>query len=173
MRPIRKYAAFFAALLMLLATMLSACKKPDNTTEAPTDAPVTEAPTEKPTDKPTEPPTEPTTGEPIEEFELPKEAGTNQLSIYWRSDTADYSKCDVWMWWDDADGRGYEFHPSNYGVKCVVNVPESVTQVGFIVRKECSEPCGTSWGEAVKDWDSDRFAVITGEETIFTNAAAE
>ncbi len=165
MRPIRKYAAFFAALLMLLATMLSACKKPDNTTEAPTDAPVTEAPTEKPTDKPTEPPTEPTTGEPIEEFELPKEAGKNQLSIYWHSDTADYSKCDVWMWWDDADGRGYEFHPSNYGVKCVVNVPESVTQVGFIVRKECSEPCGTSWGEAVKDWDTDRFAVITGEET--------
>ena len=165
MRPIRKYAAFFAALLMLLATMLSACKKPDNTTEAPTDAPVTEAPTEKPTDKATEPPTEPTTGEPIEEFELPKEAGKNQLSIYWHSDTADYSKCDVWMWWDDADGRGYEVHSSNYGVKCVVNVPESVTQVGFIVRKECSEPCGTSWGEAVKDWDSDRFAVITGEET--------
>ncbi|MBQ5952392.1 MAG: type I pullulanase [Lachnospiraceae bacterium] len=161
MKQIRKYAALLVAILMLLATVLSSCGKP----ETPTTAPVTEAPTESSTEKPTEPPTQPTENAPAEEFELPKEAGKNQLSLYWHSDTADYSKCDVWMWWDGADGRGYEFHPSAYGVKCVVNVPEDVAQVGFIVRKECSDPCGTSWGNAVKDWDGDRFAVITGEET--------
>ena len=35
MKAIRKYAAFFIAALLLMATVLSSCNKPDNTTEAP------------------------------------------------------------------------------------------------------------------------------------------
>ncbi len=101
-----------------------------------------------------------------DDYVLPKEEGYNQLTLYWSNAKKDYSKCDVWMWWDGADGRGYPFHRCNYGVMCVVNVPESVSQVGFIVRTDCSEPCGTSWGSANKDYGDDRFAVITGESTV-------
>lgn len=103
---------------------------------------------------------------PTEEFTLPREDGCNQLTLYWSSATADYDACDVWMWWDGKDGCGYAFHPCAYGAKCVVNVPEEIEQVGFIVRTDCSDPCGTSWGTATKDFEDDRFAVITGEDTV-------
>ena len=101
-----------------------------------------------------------------EDYVLPKEDGYNQLTLYWSNPKKDYSTCDVWMWWDGADGRGYPFHRCNYGAMCVVNVPESVEQVGFIVRTDCSDPCGTSWGSANKDYADDRFAVITAKETV-------
>ena len=55
----------------------------------------------------------------------------------------------------------------SYGAKVIVNVPEGIEEVGFIVRRDCSDPGGTSWGEATKDATSeDRFAVIEGEETF-------
>ena len=100
-----------------------------------------------------------------DEYTLPPEDGCNQLTLYWTDPDADYDKCDVWMWWDGQDGSGRLFHPCDYGVKCVVNVPESVTEVGFIVRRDCSDPGGSSWGEASKDYPDDRFAVITGPDT--------
>jgi len=100
-----------------------------------------------------------------EEYTLPPEDGCNQLTLYWTAPDADYDKCDVWMWWDGQGGGGHLFHPCDYGVKCVVNVPESVSEVGFIVRRDCSDPGGSSWGEATKDYPDDRFAEITGPDT--------
>ena len=100
-----------------------------------------------------------------EDYELPREDGTNQVIFYWTANGVDYDKCDMWIWFPGADGRGYLFHRCEYGAKVILNVPEDVTEVGFIVRRNCSEPGGASWGEATKDYDGDRYAVITGEVT--------
>ena len=101
-----------------------------------------------------------------EEYTLERPEGYRQLTLCWSAEDADYDKCDVWMWWDGEDGSGRLFHPCPYGVKCVVNVPEEIDEVGFIVRRECSDPGGSSWGEAVKDFADDRFAVLTAPETV-------
>ncbi|MBQ3763343.1 MAG: type I pullulanase, partial [Clostridia bacterium] len=90
---------------------------------------------------------------------------TNLLYLYWADPNADYETCDVWVWFPGADGRGYLFEECDYGVRIKVEVPADVTQVGFIVRRDCSEPGGTSWGSAVKDYDGDRYADILGKET--------
>ena len=100
-----------------------------------------------------------------EEYTLPREEGTRQLTFYWVQDSGNYEKCDMWIWFPNADGRGYLFHPCEYGAKVVLNVPEDVSKVGFIVRKDCSEPGGSSWGSATKDFDGDRYAELTGETT--------
>ncbi len=100
-----------------------------------------------------------------EEYTLPLEDGYNQLTLYW-THNGTYENCDIWIWWGDVAGKGYVFHECAYGGKVVVNVPEGVEQVGFIVRKNCSEPGGSSWGSATKDYEQDRFAVITGKETV-------
>ena len=100
-----------------------------------------------------------------EEYTLPREEGTRQLTFYWQDEEADYSTCDMWIWYPNADGHGYLFHPCAYGVKVVLNVPEDVSEVGFIVRRRCSDPGGASWGEATKDYDGDRYAEITGDTT--------
>ena len=100
-----------------------------------------------------------------EEYTLPREEGTRQLTFYWQDEEADYSTCDMWIWYPNADGHGYLFHPCDYGVKVVLNVPEDVSEVGFIVRRRCSDPGGASWGEATKDYDGDRYAEITGDTT--------
>ncbi len=100
-----------------------------------------------------------------EEYELPREEGTRQLTFYWYGDGVDYEKCDMWIWYPNKDGHGYLFHPCAYGVKVVLNVPEDISRVGFIVRKNCSNPGGSSWGDATKDYDGDRYAEITGETT--------
>ncbi len=101
------------------------------------------------------------------EYTLPREDGCNQLTIYWKGDE-DLSKNDIWIWFPNKDGRGYVMHECNYGGKVVVNVPEDVTEVGFIVRLNCSAPGGTSWGEATKDaTDSDRFVEMNGDTTIY------
>ena len=100
-----------------------------------------------------------------EEYTLPREEGTRQLTFYWVQDSGNYEKCDIWIWFPNADGRGYLFHPCEYGAKVVLNVPEDVSKVGFIVRKDCSEPGGSSWGSATKDFDGDRYAELTGETT--------
>ena len=99
------------------------------------------------------------------EYFLPKEPGCRQLTLYWNDPGADYSKCDVWLWFPGKDGSGQLFYPCAYGVKCMVNVPEDVKEVGFIVRKDCSDPGGKSWGNATKDVEEDRFAVMTGDDT--------
>ena len=99
------------------------------------------------------------------EYELPREEGTRQVTFYWYREGTDYNKCDMWIWYPNADGHGYLFHPCEYGAKVVLNVPEGISQVGFIVRRDCSDPGGSSWGQATKDYDSDRFAEITGDTT--------
>lgn len=90
--------------------------------------------------------------------------GCALLNIYWNGDT-DIATSDVWAWLEGKDGKGYLFEPCEYGMVCQVEIPEGTEEVGFIVRKNCSAPGGTSWGEATKDYESDRFAVITGPVT--------
>ena len=104
-------------------------------------------------------------GAPEDEYKLPLEDGYNQLTIYFNHNDT-YENCDVWIWWGDVAGKGYILHECAYGAKAVVNVPEGVEEVGFIVRKNCSDPGGTSWGSATKDFEADRFAVIEGRETV-------
>ncbi len=100
-----------------------------------------------------------------EEYTLPLEDGYNQLTIYWNYNGT-YENCDVWVWWGDKAGQGQLFHECAYGAKMVVNVPEGIDEVGFIVRRDCSEPGGSSWGSATKDYEQDRFAAIEGRETV-------
>ena len=103
---------------------------------------------------------------PAGEYTIPKEAGYNQLTFY-LVHPGDLSDWDIWCWWDGKEGSGNALHPCDKGGKVVLNIPEGVEQVGFIVRSGCSEPGGSSWGEATKDATSeDRFAVIEGEETF-------
>ena len=103
------------------------------------------------------------------EYDIETLEGYNKLTFYWvnpmYSSWEDYETCDIWIWYDDVDGKGYLMEQCEYGAKVVINVPETVTEVGFIVRKDCSEPGGTSWGSALKDGGDDRFAIITGKET--------
>ena len=98
------------------------------------------------------------------EYKLPLEDGYNQLTFYWSYKGGTYENCDIWIWWGDKAGQGYLFHECNYGAKVVINVPEDVGEVGFIVRRDCSEPGGSSWGNATKDYESDRFAIIEGKD---------
>lgn len=107
------------------------------------------------------PPTEPAPSEYIE----PVQDGYNQVTFYW-THSGTYENCDMWIWWGDKAGQGYLFHECEYGAKVVVNVPEGIEEVGFIVRKNCSDPGGSAWGSATKDYEQDRFAVIEGKETF-------
>ena len=103
------------------------------------------------------------------EYDIETPEGYNKLTFYWVnpmfSSWKDYESCDIWIWYDDIDGKGYLMTECEYGAKVVINVPETVTEVGFIVRKDCTEPGGSSWGTASKDGGDDRFAIITGKET--------
>ena len=152
----RKLALFLSLLLLL--SLFAGCVQPvdgpgmENSTGATQAPPATDAPPV--TDAP-----------PADEYTLEREPGTNQLIFYWKVDNVDLSKCDMWIWYPNADGRGYTFHDWAYGGKVILNVPTDVTEVGFIVRKNCSDPGGTSWGDAAKDYEDDRFAQITGEVT--------
>ncbi len=164
------------ALALLMAFGVFACAKPaeDNPTEAQT--PVqSEAPQQTATPEP-EPTPEPTP-EPgtIEgEYFLPREDGCNQLTIYWKADSINFETSDMWIWFRDRDGRGYKMYPCVYGAKCMINVPTDVEEVGFIVRVKCSEPGGTSWGEATKVYDKDRYVKMDGDTAIYlVNKEAE
>ncbi len=150
----KRILALILTALMLL-TLLSGCGGGENTPASPTEP------------SGSEPAGGEATGAPDsgEEYDIPREDGCNKLTFYWYGDGVDYSKCDMWIWYPNADGRGYPFHTCAYGAKVVLNVPEDITEVGFIVRKNCSDPGGTSWGDATKDVDADRFAKIEGPET--------
>lgn len=99
------------------------------------------------------------------EYTLEREDGCNQVTFYWAY-PGSIENCDVWIWWDGKDGSGYPLHPCSYGAKAVVNVPQGISQIGFIVRRDCSDPGGSAWGTATKDFGDDRFAIITGEDTV-------
>ncbi len=102
---------------------------------------------------------------PDDEYTIPLEEGYNQITFYWTYPGV-IENADIWVWWDGKEGSGYLFHECDYGVKAVINVPENIEQVGFIVRRDCSEPGGSAWGTATKDFGEDRFAVIDGRETF-------
>ena len=145
--------SFLLVAVMLLA-MMASCTNPDKN-DSTTTAPETEGTTEG--------------GKwqiPEGEYTIPMEEGYNQITFYW-SHPGVIENCDIWAWWDGKEGSGYIMHPCDYGAKVVLNVPEGIEQIGFIVRTGCSEPGGSSWGEATKDGTSeDRFAVIEGKETF-------
>ena len=161
----KRSLAFLLALLML-CTLLSACTE----TPAPKYGPAAteaEGPVEDAAPTETALPEESVpAAEAEEEFFLEKEDGCRQLTLYWRHPDADTSKCDVWVWFPGRDGHGELFHPCSYGVKCMVNVPEDVDELGFIVRRDCSNPGGSSWGDAVKDYEDDRFVQMSEEDTV-------
>ena len=144
--------SFLLVLVMLFSLGLTSCKKKDETPDTGKDGG---------TIKP------PVNNGPIEDnYTLPKEEGYNQITFYWQTSNG-IENCDIWCWWGDTAGKGYVMQPWGLGGKVVINIPEGVSEVGFIVRTSCSEPGGTSWGSATKDGtDTDRFATIEGEETF-------
>lgn len=102
----------------------------------------------------------------VEAAKLPNE---NLITFYWNWTSAKGSldKCDMWCWWDGADGRGYMWKKCDYGAMITFAVPKEVTEVGFIVRNNCNDPGGTSWGNASKVCgEDDLFATIEGEDTF-------
>ncbi len=123
---------------------------PGTTPEPTTEAPTTPAPTT-------------TAAQPEDDHpEVPE--GFNRVVFYWTWNGT-YENCDIWIWYADKAGKGYLFEPCEYGGKVTVDVPEGIGEVGFIVRKDCSEPGGSSWGSATKDYDQDRFATVDGRYT--------
>ncbi len=110
-------------------------------------------------------PDNPTYVVPEGEYTIPKEDGYNQVTFYWAYPGV-IENADVWVWWDGKEGSGYVLHECEYGAKAVINVPVGIEQVGFIVRRDCSEPGGDAWGNATKDYGEDRFAVLDGAETF-------
>lgn len=108
-----------------------------------------------------------------EEYTLERAEGTKQVTIYYNREEG-YEGCDVWFWYDSVDGRGYEFHKCAYGAKFVINVPDTVEEVSYIIRTGCSDPGGTSWGTANKDGtDSDRKIKLTGDYTVIYTKAKD
>ncbi len=101
-----------------------------------------------------------------DEYFLPKEEGYNQITFYLSGFEKIMESSDIWCWWDGKDGKGYTMYPCSFGAKVMINIPEGVEEVGFIVRTSCSDPGGSSWGQATKDaTNDDRFAVIVAPET--------
>ena len=99
------------------------------------------------------------------EYTLAPEEGCNQLTIYYNR-AEGYADCDAWLWWDGENGTGHAFHKCEYGGKVIVNVPEEVTEVGFIIRLNCANPGGSTWGSEIKDaTDSDRKIKMIDKNT--------
>ena len=97
-----------------------------------------------------------------------EQEGYNLITFFWKNSNADMSKCDIWVWWDGQDGKGWEWTLHENGYYCATfQVPENVAEVGFIPRKNCTEPGGSSWGSADKDCGADDlFATIEGKDTF-------
>lgn len=167
----KKLFALLLALLMLAACAAPAAQAPTATEAPQAEATAAPAPTEAPAPAPeAEPEAAPVSGE----YELPREAGCDQLSIYWTKDKIDINTSDMWIWFKGKDGRSYPMHPCDYGAKVVINVPEDVEEVGFIVRTGVTDVGSTSWGTATKDFDGDRFVKMTGGDvSIFLKSGEE
>ena len=149
MKKSLRLISMLLVIAMCLSLGLSSCNNPSNQ-EVPDDGGSTGGGGWRP---------------PEDEYTIPKEEGYNQITFYWTYPGL-IENCDIWAWWDGKEGSGYLLHECDYGVKAVINVPEGVEQVGFIVRRDCSDPGGNAWGDATKDFGEDRFAVIEGEETF-------
>ena len=160
----RLFAFVLAALMILAACTNAAVPKDTATAPEPVEAETaTQVPEQKPVQAEEKPQEEPSS----DEYTLEREAGCNQLTIYWTAPSINFDTSDVWIWYGEKAGKGYLFHPCKYGAKCVVNVPESEPTVGFIVRTGCSEPGGTAWGTATKDFGDDRFVNMNGDTEIY------
>ena len=167
----KRWIACALALLMIFGLFACGGKPTENEPEL-TQEPVSGESTpeaQEPAAEATETPAEPEpTQEPVaEEYFLPKEDGMNQLTIYWKDDSINFETSDMWMWFPGKDGRGYQMYPCAYGAKCMINVPKDVEEVGFIVRINCSEPGGTSWGDATKVYDGDRSVKMDGDTAVY------
>jgi len=160
-RSLRVVALILTAAL-LLSMALTACSVNDAPETPPSESPVQSEP---PVQSESQPPVEESPEPAPEEYFEPLQDGYNQVTFYWTY-PGTYEKCDMWIWWGDKSGQGYLFHECEYGAKVIVNVPEGISEIGFIVRKDCSDPGGSSWGSATKDYEQDRFAVIEGRETV-------
>ena len=143
MQKMRKILTAILALTMVLS--LAACGKPAEEVTEPT-------------------PTEPSAPE-VTEYTQPLLDGYNQITFYYNHPDG-YENCDMWIWFPEQAGKGHLFQECEYGGKVVVDVPEGIEEVGFIVRRDCSEPGGSAWGSATKDFEQDRFAKIEGRETF-------
>ena len=152
-----RLVSLMLVLLMLFTIGLTSCKKNEQEEPPINDGGETEG-GENDGPSSTEPPKD--------DYFLPKEDGYNQLTFYWVNPDG-IENCDIWIWFPEADGKGYVMQPWGLGGKVVINVPEGIDEVGFIVRTDCSDPGGTSWGSATKDGtDSDRFVTLDGAETF-------
>ncbi len=158
-----RIVSLLLALIMICTCLFTSCEF------------LTPSDGEKPDEKPpvTEDPGNDEPGEgggtwqvPEGEYTLPREDGTKQVTFYFTKSGLNSQTSDIWVWWDGKEGSGYLFHECDYGVKAVINVPETIDQVGFIVRVDCSDPGADSWGTATKDFSEDRFAVLDGDETF-------
>lgn len=110
---------------------------------------------------------------PEDEYMLPRGENEKQLTIYYQRD-AGYENCDVWMWHAEASGRGYELHECAYGAKVVLNVSDTIDEIGFIIRTGCSDPGGETWGTATKDGtDADRSVALKEAETVIYTKAGD
>ena len=163
----KKIFAILLSLCMILSLAACAGQGTETTADKGTPSATTQPPeTVQPTTSVPETSAPAPTEEPFEETFLEREPGTKQLTLYWTKAGAKLETSDVWIWWEGKEGNGVLFSRCAYGFKCQVNVPEAIQEVGFIVRTACSDPGGSSWGEATKDYDGDRFAQLEGEETF-------
>ncbi len=158
MKNTKRAISWILLAVMLLSAALTACGAPNSGANTPAEGENTQ------NTQNTEDANTPQQGE-TGEYTEPLQDGYNQITFYW-SYPGTYENCDMWIWWGDIAGKGYLFHECEYGAKVIVNVPEGVEEIGFIVRRDCSEPGGSSWGSATKDYEQDRFAAIEGKETF-------
>ena len=182
----KKLVAFLLALVLMFSLCLVACEKPDNGGDVPGGNPDDipgENPGETPgggddnpgEDKPSGGTTTPNEfdidmnigvnqGE-FESFEKDVGANERQLRIFWREAEHDYSDNDIWLWLPNAAGQLYPFVPCSYGGVVVVNVPAGTSEVGFIIRANATIHEGTTWTDATKVYDGDRFVILSGDIT--------
>ncbi len=142
----RRCGALFLALIMLL---LSGCVQPDVSTPGQTTTGSVPAPT--------------TPGGPEDEYFLPKEEGCNQITFYWNY-KGDAATSSFWIWPEGGSGYSYAVYECAFGLKCMVNIPQDVTRIGFIAIHGCSTVGGDTWPGGTKDYDGDRYLDITGDD---------
>ncbi len=158
LKSFRRILSLVLALCLVLG--MTACAGPDtNPTDPAPSTPTT--PTTPATDpKPTQP------SSPEDEYTLPKVDGCNQLTIYWNY-TGNSATASFWIWPEGGNGTSYAVYECSYGVKCVVNIPQDVTRVGFIAIYDCATVGGDTWPGGIKDYDQDRFVDMSGDVTIY------
>ncbi len=101
----------------------------------------------------------------FDSYEKSRGEDEKQLRIFWREAGHDYSDNDIWLWFPGADGQLYPFVDCSYGGVVVVNVPKDTVEVGFIVRANATIHEGSTWTDATKVYDGDRYVILTEDVT--------